>query len=270
MPILPNSIILPLPILLNSTCDTDFDRQGSCNGPKIHPIKRHYPTLHLSQSNSEIPLADRKVPAAYEPPYPRVSKTKQQVVPDLFNEERTRELRTGLRGFPTLNNVESLRSLSTRSGTGEEMILSPFVGIPKVIKVIDPKSETGALMRLRRGVEVDFLKFKEVQQLNRLSGTRDPEEVVEKMRGGIGYNKPLDGLSRDVERSDKFWTDKPQRWFADPNGRAVKVYMTGDTTLAPQSDTTKHQISGKYRSQQSANRHALKKLMSKATSMKAK
>jgi len=263
MPILPDSVIPPL--LLSATCDVDFDRQGSCNGPKIHPVKRHYPSLHLSQSLSEKPLADRKVPAAYEPPYPRVSKTKQQKVPDLFNEERTRDLRTGLRGFPTLRNVESLRSLSARSGTGEEMIASPLVGIPKVIKVIDPLSATGELMRSRRGIEVDFLKFAEVQQLTRLTGTRDPEEVVEKMRGGIGYNKPLDGLSRDVERSDKFFTDKPNRWFADPNGRAAKVYMIGGSTTTNTQEAKP--VSSKYRTQQAANRTALKSLMKQAATL---
>jgi len=266
MPILPDSVIPPS--LLSATCDVDFDRHGSCNGPKIHPIKKHYPTM-IGMTLSEHPLADRKVPAAYEPPYPRVSKTKQQVVPEQFNEERTRDLRTGLRGFPTLCNVESLRSLSTRSGTGEEMIVSPLVGIPKVIKVIDPKSTTGELMRSRRGVEVDFLKFAEVQLLTRLSGARDPEEIVDKMRGGIGYNKPLDGLSRDVERSDKFFTDKPTRWFADPNGRAAKVFMIGGTTSAINTQDTKP-VTGKYRTQQAANRTALKSMLKQAASMKSR
>jgi hypothetical protein len=278
MPILPETAIPPPPaVFATLTADLDFDRHGSCNGPPLYPQRRHFAAHNAHGRAPDVPLCDRKAPAAFEPEYPRVSQTRRAAAPDAFAEERTRGIRGGLRGFPALINVESMRAPGI-AGTGEDggaPTASPLKGVPKVVKVVDPK--TGLLMRERRGVEGDFLKQRNVTQLLRFPA-REPDVVVEHHRGGLGYSKPMDGLARDVERSDKFWTEKPQRWFADPNGKPIKVQLVGDGGGSAQARAVEHaaaaaalasggapaqQRSG-YRSQLQANREALAAMKAQA------
>ena len=265
MPILPGPALPPPPSAPTFTADADFDRRGSCNGPPLHPARRHFAGLS-ARCEAEQPLMVKKVPARFEPDYPRVSMCRMSAPPDPFDEERQRGMRAGLRGFPLLYNVESLRVRAEAGGEGAEVVVSPLSKLPRVIRVADPRTGGATLMRDRRGVEGDFLKHREVSHLRRYpTGPRDPDIVVASMRNGLGYNHPLDGMARNVEMTDKFWSEKPQRWFADPNGKPVKVAMVG--AGAPREEATAARGSGPaaYKSQLAANRAALKEMHATAT-----
>lgn len=257
MPILPGPALPPAATgLASATADADFDRRGSCNGPPVHPQRRHYEGLQ-ARCEHERALLVRKVPARFEPDYPRVSMCRMSEPPDAGAPERNRA--SGLRGFPNLYNVESLRVRAEAGGEGDEVVVSPLSKLPRVIRVVD--AATGELCRNRRGVEGDFLKFRDVSLLRRYpQGPRDPDVVVRDFRGGLGYSKPLDGLARDVEMSDQFWSEKPQRWYADPNGKPVKVQMVGAAAPRDAAASTRGAGPAAYKSQLAANRQAMQSM----------
>jgi hypothetical protein len=259
MPILPLPALPPAPSAPTFTADADFDRRGSCNGPPVHPSRRHYAGLSAG-CEVERPLMVKKIPARFEPDYPRVSMCRMAPPPDPFAEPRMRQMHAGLRGFPELYNVESLRVRAEAGGEGAEVVVSPLSKLPRVIRVIDPRTGN-TLMRDRRGVEGDFLKHRDVSHLRRFpTGPRDPDLVVEQLRGGLGYSKPLDGLTREAERADKFWSEKPQRWFADPSGKPVKVAMVGAGAPREDAVAARGARPAAYKSQLAANSAVMKEI----------
>jgi len=267
MPILPSTALPPPPAAPTFTADADFDRRGSCNGPPLHPARRHFAGLS-ARCEAEQPLMVKKAPARFEPDYPRVSMCRMAAPPDASAEERTRGLSAGLRGFPNLYNVESLRVRAEAGGEGDDVVVSPLSKLPRVIRVRDPHTGGATLMRDRRGVEGDFLKHRDVSLLRRYpSGPRDPDVVVESFRNGLGFNMPLDGLARNVEMSDNFWSEKPQRWFADPSGKPVKVAMVG--AGAPREDpvAARGARPAAYKSQLHLNKAAAKALRASAAAV---
>ena len=252
------------------TADADFDRRGSCNGPPLHPARRHFAGLS-SRCADEQSLMVRKAPARFEPDYPRVSMCRMSAPPDPFDEPRTRQFASGLRGLPNLYNVESLRVRAEAGGEGAEVVVSPLSKLPRVIRVADPRTGGATLMRDRRGVEGDFLKHRDVSLLRRYpSGPRDPETVVQNFRNGLGFNNPIDGLARNVEMTDRFWSEKPQRWFADPSGKPVKVAMVGAGAPREEAGATRGSGPAAYKSQMAANKAALKAMHATATALAAR
>jgi hypothetical protein len=209
--------ILPdaaLPSATPASSDADFVRS-------LHPQRRHWEAHNTgggADERAERQLFTGRARARFEPEYPRVSRVARVEPPAATDASATL---TGRRVYPGKTNVESLRE-GLFSTAPEGMP----VGVPRVAKVVDPA--TGKLVRWRTGLETDFLKLHGVPHLQRFpDGARDPETVTDHHRGGLGFSKPGDLLYKEVEWSDNFWGSKPDRWYADPAGRAPRVAMVG-------------------------------------------
>jgi hypothetical protein len=227
MPILPESALptaaLPSPSRPTpATANDDFDRT-------LFPQRKHFPSKPPSSSSSSSPIPSHlqgKARAAFHPAYPRPSQVKG--VPHRgdgvnFLEDDAPPIHTK-RTYPDKTNVESLRG-----GAGAAASLSSEGAGPeihRVGKVVD--AATGKLARERRGVERDFLVTAGVPHLDRYgSDGYTEEEDILRRRGGLGFSKQVDKLYREVEWSNNFFSDKPGRWWTDPNGRPVKVAFVG-------------------------------------------
>jgi len=192
------------------TSDHDFDRS-------LHKIRKHY-SYHNTITNKEYPLFDPKTRSSYEPEYPRYSQTAR--VPGSYDYDRPAMIPhySQRKSFPKLSNIESLRE-----GMYSIQPEGAPTNIPCVMKVADPA--TGKLIRFRRGIEVDFLKSAGVPHIQRYQEDYRTDEDILHRRNGIGFSKQMDRYYRTVEMSNNYFTDKPGRWWSDPNGRTAKVQM---------------------------------------------
>lgn len=197
------------------TADADFDR-------KLHSIRKHF-DQHARTTDKEYPLFGTKIHTRYEPEHPRYSQTAR--VPGSYDHDRPPmiPLQSFRRPFPNLSNSESLRE-----GMYAVQPEGVPTDIPCVMKVRDPA--TGKLIRFRRGIETDFLKSAGVPHIQRFGEDYRNDEDILHRRNGIGFSKQMDRYYRTVEMSNNYFTDKPGRWWSDPNGRAAKVQMVNTTT----------------------------------------